>query len=178
MEVDKAELRERNKKNAATHEAGHVVVAAVHGVHVKASIWEDGDAICGRAHTILHECPALIRLAVGFAGAVAECFEDECFDAEMICEEIAGGRLAPSDTDWASAGIAPEHGPPEDAINLALNTLRENRELFDWCVAELVEHGDISHVDVILATKRLTDSKAWDWFPDLSEESQITNPKG
>ena len=54
-DVNIAEIKQTDKLRAAIHEAGHLVIARLHGVHATASIWPTGD---GLESDMLHDEPA------------------------------------------------------------------------------------------------------------------------
>jgi hypothetical protein len=116
----------RDRRLAAVHEAGHVVVAAHFGLRAaRARIWRaeasmpDGRAWIGRVQFAgLDVLSSLERRMLGCAGAAAEL----CWQREDIHPDhwIAADRM--SESDWRLAGC--EFAEPDDMCIEAIEELQ------------------------------------------------------
>ena len=133
-----------DKRGAAIHEAGHIVVSAIRdGLMLGGYIEETGTTKpdsektwIGQAHELnLSGGPQSAAMSV--AGMAAEWLEDDPDTwAEELVEtvEFDPNELSPTD----AAGYPSDYADQIQAFEDALSTLRENREFFDWVVAELL----------------------------------------
>jgi hypothetical protein len=133
-----------DKRSAAVHEAGHVVVAAIrdgkmYGALIERSVTETPQSKriwIGKTRGI--DWAGGISAAMSVAGAVAEILDEQNHVNAAICmERIACGMNPLSETDLRGypAGYSNQLKACEDA----LTTLREYPAFFRWAVNQLLD---------------------------------------
>ena len=141
-----------DKRDAAIHEAGHVVVGIIcDQLNMKAKIWRGtpADPIGDRIWRGNADAPGLARrlsAAMSVAGLAAEDLDDDSLVTAAYCVELVdqGRELSVSDR----RGYPTEHAEQIKAFDVALTTLRKHREFFDWLVNQLVA-DDVATSDKI-----------------------------
>lgn len=148
-EEQRKKLRELDKRKAAAHEAGHVVVAAMLcGKYCDAQIYfeESQEELMTEwvGHTFLDHFSAP---EVSVAGVCAEEFDrNRGIDLDEILELYHQDQLALSKTDLL-------HFPKDDdeveaAFDTALEVLRENEGFFEFVQESLMESGGIGRHEI------------------------------
>lgn len=127
------EIDTRDKRNASTHEAGHLTVACASGQRARAWVFKrEGVADVREMKTWGGKCECVGSAVIAVAGIVAESM-DEATEADEIVDWLEGGVVELSPTDAAMLGDAP-FGP---AVQEAFDLLKMHRAFFDWAAAEL-----------------------------------------
>jgi hypothetical protein len=147
-------LARDDKKKAAVHEAGHVVVAAIAddmtlGAWIDESRTNDprNDSIwIGQTHGLTWG--RVLSPAMSIAGRVAESLfiDDDYFDIEDMLVQIAEDEnfLSPTDRE-----IFPEdYAQQVEAINQARVILENNRPFVEWVVKELLAECAVTDYQV------------------------------
>ena len=159
---DLSEIRTRDKRNAAIHEAGHLTVALALKVRGRAWIFPSA------THDMMAEklwvgkfqamtCQGVSRPVICIAGVVAECLADDPqIEATEIVDFIDCGIVTPSPTDMMGISVV-----SEEIVSTALELCRENKTFFDWAVAKLIRDESV------------TDGMAGDYFHSLGCSHQF-----
>jgi hypothetical protein len=146
------EIRDRDKRLTAAHEAGHFVVAAFEGQYIRAKIEESGaaDLSSDRAwvgQVEIEEGDWTPAMVIAGEMAVALVEEPEYWNdvealVEDTLEDIAEDPHYLSETDRAAF---PADEPEQRiAIREAADILGNNRALFEWATNELYAERQIT----------------------------------
>jgi hypothetical protein len=137
------QLQERDKRCAAIHEAGHVVVAAIHdecnlGAYIAPTDTSDPLADktwIGQAFGFTGGRHFSAVMAV--AGCVAEWLEDDAELTAEDCSDYADDENSLSPTDRAR--FPTDYDEQLAAFDIALTILREHKGFFNWTVTQLLD---------------------------------------
>jgi hypothetical protein len=145
------EIRDRDKRLTAAHEAGHFVVAAFEGQYIRAKIEESGAADLsserawvGQVEIEEGEWTSAMVIAGEMAVALVE--EPEYWNdvdalVEDTLEDIAEDPHYLSPTDQAA--FPADAQQQRNAIREAADILGNNRALFEWATGELYAQKEI-----------------------------------
>jgi hypothetical protein len=167
------EIRERDKRLTAAHEAGHFVVATYHGQFIRAKIEESGAADLssdrawvGQVEIDAGEWTPAMVIAGELAVALIE--EPEYWDdvdnlvADTL-EDVAEDPHYLSDTDRAA--FPNDVHQQRTAILEAANILGSNRALFEWAANELYSREEVNFDRPFLACEfENTNRTDWLWL--------------
>lgn len=148
------QVKEFDRRGSATHEAGHVVVAAVLGVRGSAHIWETDTrqpyqekTVIGTASFLLFPRPSKRTLgAVGIAGAIAELMADPKIDdyaSQYLIEdweELVGNTLSTTDLSLIPKGWKARQSAADKTQEILTDFARQHAAIRE----ELIEIGDVS----------------------------------
>jgi hypothetical protein len=155
------EIRERDKRLAAAHEAGHFVVSAFFGQPLTARIEQSEStdlaserAWVGQVETETGDWTPAIAVAGELAVTLTE--EPEYWDdleslVDDALDEINDDPDYLSPTDRAS--FPDEQTAQRAAIVEAAQILRNNRHFFVWATQQLYQHSEISDTRFALASE-------------------------
>jgi hypothetical protein len=136
-----------DKLSAASHEAGHVVVAAILGEDVRAWLVEthttdpDNERFWTGKADYLHWT---LTPAVAVAGCAAEILDDNEDACAMECVDYVSADVSElSETD--AAGYPKEYGEQLAAFEQALAILRANPKFWKWATYELFNNEVITN---------------------------------
>jgi hypothetical protein len=142
--MDKKRIAARDRRSAAVHEAGHLVVARQYGLKIH-SAWivpnETKDprqerTWDGQVQITTTSAPEIVRRMVGVAGAVAE----HLWRGRWIEDYSPEGNM--SESDWHLAGCNPDE--PDDAFMHAVEE-----------VGQLFERDGLGWQELIAESRRL-----------------------
>jgi hypothetical protein len=164
------EIRDRDKRLTAAHEAGHFVVSVYIGQFIRAKLEESGAADLSSDRAWVGEVeiedgdwtPAMV-----IAGEVAVAFveEPEYWNdteglVEYMLEEIRDDPNYLSATDREAFSDDPQQ--QQAAIVEAAAILHNNRALFEWASKELYSRGEVDFSRPALACE-FENSNGLDW---------------
>lgn len=150
------ELRTRDRRAVAIHEAGHITVAAALNQDARAYIFDSKEQDTLTFNTVFGKtdllfCSDEAKPAIGFAGVVAECLYHEVDRSQAdkpeawdIADWVACLAIEPSPTDWELIGADAEEFPTAP-IEQAVEILTRQQPLFEWCVGKLIEGGTVTN---------------------------------
>lgn len=138
---DTADWESYEKQQAANHEAGHATVAAITTTCI--CCWLEGNEDGTEDEKLwLGKMTGVISPAV--AGIAVEYYAEEVFsdnNARNLAREIVWhideapeGEVSDTDLQF----LPDDESERVDATTEAVTILRENRDLYDWLVAELI----------------------------------------
>lgn len=150
--MTEAEIRDRDKRLAAAHEAGHFVVAAHAGLYIRAMIEESGATDLSNERAWVGQVeiddgdwtPAMVIAGEMTVTLVEE--PDYWNDLDGLIEDtladIAEDPNYLSATDRAA--MPSDADAQRAAICEAVDILRNNRALFEWASSELYQRGEVN----------------------------------
>ena len=166
------EIRDRDKRLAAAHEAGHFVVATFEGQYIRARIEESGaaDLSSDRAWVGQVEIdegewtPAMViagEMAVALIEEPEYWNDEEALVADTV-EDLAEDPHYLSVTDRAAFPV--DVVEQQKAIREAANILGNNRALFEWATNELYNLQEIKFDRPCMASEFENYNRTdWQW---------------
>jgi hypothetical protein len=166
------EIRDRDKRLAAAHEAGHFVVAAFEGQYIRARIEESGAtdlssdrAWVGQVEIDAGEWTPAMVIAGEMSVALVE--EPEYWNdvealVEDTLEDLAEDPHYLSVTDQAAFPV--DVAEQQRAIREAADILGNNRALFEWATNELYNQQEIKFDRPCMASEFENYNRTdWQW---------------
>lgn len=161
--MDRQSIDRRDLHRCAVHESGHLVLLACYGVAGEAKLihrpsppelYSQARQYSGRV-SWEKDPPEDGRPSIGLAGEVAEMWDqDPDIDIETMMDSISCFSVKPSNSDWEMSGIDPEHPQLYDALEAAINAIRQHAGFLEWCVQQLKESWAVSEDQVETEARR------------------------
>ncbi|HZN36033.1 MAG TPA: hypothetical protein VFB80_19520 [Pirellulaceae bacterium] len=144
-ESKQEEIKRRDKREAAIHEAGHLTVGLALGVRGSAWVYrsETTDPDNEKLWIGKHEAHGLVTATVAVSGLVAECWvEKPETSPDEIADWIDDGLVSPSPTD--KTRFPESYEETLTAIVEAHAILVKHKRFFEWAVDELIKFETIT----------------------------------